>query len=107
MSIETPTDMVTKSTRVRRVSFNEQLAVVGGTLGLFTGMSLLSIIEIICFCFSMAKRVSQAGKKNFCKKTSNNDVEACNSDKEETETYVKMFIAKTKRHVILTRNNKY
>ena len=53
VSIETPTDTVTKSTRVRGVSFNQQLAVVGGTLGLFTGISILSIVEIICFCFTV------------------------------------------------------
>ena len=86
VTIETPTDTVIKSTRVRRVSFNEQLADIGGTLGLLSGMSFLSFVEIFCFCFTMVKRTYQTGKTKLCKKTSTNNVEECNSNKEETET---------------------
>ena len=58
-------------------------------------MSLLSMVEIICFCLTMAKRISQAGKTKLGKKTFNEDVEAYNPEKEETETYVKAFVAET------------
>ena len=81
VSIETPTDTVTKSTRVRGVSFNQQLAVVGGTLGLFTGISILSIVEIICFCFTILKHISQAGRAKIWKKT--NDGKEFDHDKEK------------------------
>ena len=85
VSIETPTDTVTKSKRVRRVSFNEKLASIGGTLGLFTGMSLLSMVEVVCFCLTIAKNISQAGQTKLGKKTTTKDVEKGNHDKEETE----------------------
>ena len=88
VTIETPTDTVIKSTRVRRVSFNEQLADIGGTLGLLSEMSLLSFVEIICLCFTMVKCTYQTGETKLCKKTSTNNVEECNSNKEETETYL-------------------
>ena len=58
-------------------------------------MSLLSMVEIICFCLTMAKRIPHAGKAKLCKKKSNLDVEAHKPDKEETETYVKAFVAET------------
>ena len=37
VSVETPTNRATKSKRVERFTFSEQIAVIGGTLGLFTG----------------------------------------------------------------------
>ena len=95
VSIETPTDAVTKSTRVKRVAFNEQLAVIGGTLGLFSGISLLSMVEIVCLCLTMFKYVCHTGKNKLCKKTATKDVEKGNLDKEEAKTYVKAFVAKT------------
>ena len=95
VSIETPTDEVTKSTRVKRVSFNDKLAIIGGTLGLFSGISLLSMVEIVCLCLTMFKHVCHAGKNKLCKKTATTDVEKGNLDKEETETYVKAFVAET------------
>ena len=49
LSIETPTSSITKSERDIRVSFGDQLAMIGGTLGLFSGMSFLSMVEIICW----------------------------------------------------------
>ena len=47
VSVESPTTSVIKSKREKRISFNDQLGTIGGTLGLFTGMSLLSIVEIL------------------------------------------------------------
>ena len=41
---------VSKVTRIkkdRRYSFNGMIGTLGGTLGLFTGMSLLSMVEIV------------------------------------------------------------
>ena len=49
VSVESPTSTVTKSAREPRVTFIDQLGTVGGTLGLFTGMSVLSMIEVVFF----------------------------------------------------------
>ena len=56
VTIETPSDKVTKSTRVEKVAFYEQLSAIGGTLGLFAGISLLSMVEVIFFCLTISKR---------------------------------------------------
>ena len=68
MTVETPTSTVIKSTRVQRITFSEQIAVIGGTLGLFTGMSILSCVEIICFCFKINEKLWVFGKKKLCNK---------------------------------------
>ena len=49
VSIEGMTKEVMKSRREKTVSFSDQIAMIGGTLGLFSGMSILSMVEIICF----------------------------------------------------------
>ena len=41
VSVESPSNSVTKSRRERRTSFNDQLGTIGGTLGLFTGKKIL------------------------------------------------------------------
>ena len=46
VSVESPTDSITKSAREIRVTLIDQIGTVGGTLGLFTGMSILSMVEI-------------------------------------------------------------
>ena len=56
VSIETMESEVLKSVRVKRVTFSDQLATVGGTLGLFSGMSIISIVEIICFIVKLLQR---------------------------------------------------
>ena len=48
VTIESPTSSVIRSKRESyTVSFNDQMGTIGGTLGLFTGMSVLSFVEII------------------------------------------------------------
>ena len=39
VTVESPTSSTIKSKREKRVSFNDQLGTIGGTLGLFTGMT--------------------------------------------------------------------
>ena len=55
VSVEAPTSVVLKSTREQRNTFSDKLAVIGGTLGLFSGMSILSMVEILCFCIRVAR----------------------------------------------------
>ena len=59
ISVETPSRTVIKSSRIKRHTFAEQLAVIGGTLGLFTGMSILSMVEVVCFFLKLSR-------KQFC-----------------------------------------
>ena len=46
VSVESPSTSTIRSRREKRVSFNDQLGIIGGTLGLFTGMSLLGIVAV-------------------------------------------------------------
>ena len=46
LSIESPSTRVIRSRREKRFSFYDQLGTIGGILGLFTGMSLLSTVEV-------------------------------------------------------------
>ena len=65
VTVETPTSTIIKSKKIKAVRFIEQLATVGGTLGLFSGVSILSMVEICCFCLTIAKRsFSCRQKKN-------------------------------------------
>ena len=59
ISVESPTTSVIKSIREKKLSFNDQLGTVGGTLGLFTGMSLLSMVEVFFFIFMFFKGLTQ------------------------------------------------
>ena len=81
VTVETPVDSVVKTKRVARITFNDQLAVVGGTLGLFTGISILSMVEIFCFCLTMTKRVFQMGRNCCFKKNMVTDEEKNDEDK--------------------------
>ena len=55
VSVESPTDSITKSAREIRVTLIDQIGTVGGTLGLFTGMSILSMVEIVFFLVKFAR----------------------------------------------------
>ena len=60
VTIETPTNTVVKSKRIKRITFNDQLALIGGTLGLFSGISILSMVEVICLCLTFTKHILQS-----------------------------------------------
>ena len=47
--------MVTLSRRVKTIGFNDQLSAIGGALGLFCGVSILSIVEVFCCIAKFAK----------------------------------------------------
>ena len=65
VSVESPTNTVTKSAREPRVTFIDQLGTIGGTLGLFTGMSVLSMIEVAFFLVTFFRSCFKAETKNF------------------------------------------
>ena len=91
VTVETPVDTVIKSKRIARTTFNDQLAVVGGTLGLFSGISILSMVEVLCFCLTLTKRMCLIGKDKICKrKVTSQDAENDKNEKEEDHpTFVK------------------
>ena len=57
VSVESPSTSVMKSRREKRVSFNDQLGIIGGTFGLFTGLSLLGVIEVLLSLYSLIKSI--------------------------------------------------
>ena len=53
ISVGSSTSSVTKSIRSPRATFIDQLGIIGGNLGLFTGMSIFSIFEVVLFIFKL------------------------------------------------------
>ena len=64
VNVESPTSSVIKSSRETRVTFLDQLGTIGGTLGLFTGMSILSMVEVGFFIISFFRGCWKKDKKN-------------------------------------------
>ena len=61
VTVETVSHEVLKTVKDRKVAFTDQMAMVGGTLGLFTGTSIISLIELVCLVFkSMGKSLAPA-----------------------------------------------
>ena len=56
VTIEAKDDEILKSQKERRVSFTDQLATVGGTLGLFSGISIISMIEVVCLFLKITEK---------------------------------------------------
>ena len=69
VTVETPVNSVVKAKRAARITFNDKLAAIGGTLGLFSGISILSMVEVLCFCLTITKRACQTGSNVLSKKT--------------------------------------
>ena len=59
VSVSSPTTSVIKTVRDKRFTFFDQLGTVGGTLGLFTGMSVLSMVEVSIFAVVLIKCIIQ------------------------------------------------
>ena len=53
VTVETPTDEITKTLRDLKVTWMDKIGIIGGTLGLFTGVSMISIITIITKIYKM------------------------------------------------------
>ena len=59
VSVSSPTTSVIKTVHDKRFTFNDKLGTIGGTLGLFTGMSVLSMVEVFLFAMVLVKCVIQ------------------------------------------------
>ena len=94
VSIETPTDAVTKSGRVRRKSLDDKLSDVGGILGLFSGISVLSMVEVVCFCFGMTKKLCWCGKDKILDKEKSENGKNEEPLKDKTAN-IEAFLAET------------
>ena len=57
VSVGSSTSSVTKSLRSPRVTFIDQLGIIGGNLGLFTGMSILGMFEVALFLIKLLYNV--------------------------------------------------
>ena len=62
---DTPTfDRITKD---RAAKFVDMLSAIGGTMGLLTGFSIISGVEIIYFAMKIMFHISRTGKTSRCK----------------------------------------
>ena len=59
VSVESPTESVSKSQLDISASFNDQLGIIGGNLGLCVGMSVLGMVEASLFIYIVLKSVIQ------------------------------------------------
>ena len=66
VTVFSPRSIVTLSKRVKAIGFNDQLSAIGGALGLFTGISILSIVEILCCIIQI---FINGGKRHILQKT--------------------------------------
>ena len=48
----------------KKVTFTDKLAMIGGTLGLFTGTSIISLVEICCLIHGVCKKLIMAKNQN-------------------------------------------
>ena len=53
-----------KVEQMHRTTFIQRLGTVGGTLGLFSGLSLLSMIEVVYWFYLGVLRVAKVVKRN-------------------------------------------
>ena len=51
--IDTTTDVIDTTSRDIRVTFMDQIGIIGGTLGLFTGVSMISILDFISYIYKL------------------------------------------------------
>ena len=62
------------------------IGIIGGTIGLLTGISILSIIEIVCFCLTQAKHFCFCTKKQRLQGSKSLYYETSKDDSEEMKT---------------------
>ena len=65
IKVESPTSTITKSAREVRVTFIDQIGTVGGTLGLFTGMSILSMVEVVFFLLKFIRNLFNINEEDL------------------------------------------
>ena len=88
VTIETPTSTVVKNIRDQAVTLPDWIILIGGFLGLFCGISILSIFEIIFFCLKIIQLFCLSGKNVLCKMKlcKKNDEKSSTTDAEKPST---------------------
>ena len=66
ISFDTPT--FDKITMDRAAKFVDMLSAIGGTMGLLTGFSIISAVEIVYFASKIILNTFSKSKKNFAAK---------------------------------------
>ena len=60
---DTPT--INKITKDRAAKFVDMLSAIGGTMGLLTGFSIISAVEILYFCAKIGWNIFQKNKNKM------------------------------------------
>ena len=60
VSVESPTDVVALTSKSLSVTTFEKVATLGGEIGLFTGFSMLTIIDILVYLYNMIWHANEA-----------------------------------------------
>ena len=66
VTVESPTDVVDIISRDIRVTFMDQIGIIGGTLGLFTGVSMISILDFISYIYKLIKQYKGENLNENC-----------------------------------------
>ena len=90
VSVSSPGTSIIRTLRDKRFTFYDKLGNVGGTLGIVTGMSLLSIVEVFLFALVLIKSITcqlircsrNPASKDQKKAWDNEEQMACASHKE-------------------------
>ena len=59
MTIESPSESVFKSRLDKRTSFIDQLSLIGGTLGIYVGISVISMFEVMILILIILISIAQ------------------------------------------------
>ena len=81
VTVKTPTNAVPITIRDIRVTFMDQIGIIGGTLGVFTGVSMLSLLDAVVFLYRNFKKC-----KNHCKSQEDHESVTTNSSEVEPTT---------------------
>ena len=98
--VQSPANAVPMSIREVRVTFIDQIGIIGGMLGLFTGWSLISLLEVFFVFHKFIKRTGMK-KRNDVEKPSNKADDKTSPDIEMIEA-MKTEIATNKKVIQVT-----
>ena len=66
ISVEAPVDVITLTLRDLSVTWMDKIGILGGTLGLFTGVSMISILDVIKFIRKMIGGSEKENDDDLC-----------------------------------------
>ena len=96
VTVETPTIAIAKTIRNIRVSFMDQVGIIGGTLGVFTGISILSIVDLMVTMWSFFKKIKEKCEFNQDHQSNNSNSSDINPDADSNLNRIKKLEEKNK-----------